>query len=112
MLLSRLPYMHRLGLVKRHLAPLWKLNRAIWHDEHPQIVPYLSGACILLRRSALEAIDGLDENYFLFFEDIDLCDRLHAAGWVSLVVLGCAWFADSQGWQRFVQGWIRNEFGF
>lgn len=40
----------------------------------------LSGSCMLLRRSAFEAVGGFDEDYFLFGEDIDLCWRLRHLG--------------------------------
>lgn len=80
-LLADWPGLRRLGLGRRQLAAYWALDRAIWRDERPQQVPFLFGACMLLRRSALEAVGGLDEGYFLFFEDVDLCERLRAAGW-------------------------------
>ncbi|HEX2117598.1 MAG TPA: glycosyltransferase [Acidimicrobiales bacterium] len=38
-------------------------------------------ACVLFRRSAFEAVGGLDEAYFYGPEDIDLCLRLKEAGW-------------------------------
>lgn len=76
----------RFGFARRRLARYWALNQAIWRGEQPQAAPYLSGACMLLRRGPLEAVGGLDEAFFLFFEDVDLCERLRAAGWSLFVV--------------------------
>lgn len=42
---------------------------------------WVSGACMLVRRAALEAVGGLDERFFLYCEDIDLCAQVRAAGW-------------------------------
>lgn len=42
---------------------------------------WVSGACMLVRRSALEELEGLDEAFFMYSEDIDLCRRLRAAGY-------------------------------
>ncbi len=41
-----------------------------------------TGACLLLRREAIEAADGLfDPDFFMYGEDLDLCRRLKSAGW-------------------------------
>jgi hypothetical protein len=42
---------------------------------------YLQGCCLLLRLSAIEAVGGFDERFFLFYEDSDLSRRLVDAGW-------------------------------
>ena len=47
---------------------------------------WLSGSCMLLRRSAFEAVGGFDPAYFMYFEDLDLCRRLARAGWDSVYV--------------------------
>ena len=44
-------------------------------------VDWLSGACLVLRRKALDQVGLLDERFFMYFEDTDLCRRLHRGGW-------------------------------
>lgn len=44
--------------------------------ETPAYVPSLSGCFMFARRSALEAIGGFDERFFLYMEDVDLCRRM------------------------------------
>jgi N-acetylglucosaminyl-diphospho-decaprenol L-rhamnosyltransferase len=58
-------------------------DEVIWDDavyERPGAPEWLSGSCLLVRRSALAAIGGMDERFFLYCEDVDLCHRLRDAG--------------------------------
>jgi N-acetylglucosaminyl-diphospho-decaprenol L-rhamnosyltransferase len=42
---------------------------------------WLSGSCLLVRRIAFDSVDGFDPRYFMYFEDVDLGERLGRAGW-------------------------------
>jgi len=44
-------------------------------------VDWLFGAAILIRRECLREVGGLDEDMFLYSEDVDWCLRCHQAGW-------------------------------
>jgi GT2 family glycosyltransferase len=49
-------------------------------DKGPVQVGFLPGACALYRLADLEAAGGIDELYFMYFEDADLARRLAALG--------------------------------
>src|SRR5438477_9611714 len=42
---------------------------------------WVTGCCLLVRRECLEDLGGLDEDFFLYYEDVDLCLRARARGW-------------------------------
>lgn len=52
-----------------------------WDPETPRRVEVVKGACLLLRREALDQVGLLDEQYFMYTEEMDLCYRLAQAGW-------------------------------
>jgi len=75
-LLRRAPLRYlfpRHSLVRRHLMMDW---------DHAGIreVDWVLGAAMMLRRDALGP-EIMDERYFLYFEDVDLCLRLQREGW-------------------------------
>lgn len=43
-------------------------------------VGWLTGACLMMRRDIFEQIGGFDENFFMYFEDKDICKRVREAG--------------------------------
>lgn len=52
----------------------------------PEPVEAISGACMLVRRSALDEVGLLDEGYFMHCEDLDWCMRFRKADWQILFV--------------------------
>lgn len=54
---------------------------AEWDPTTPRRVEVIKGACLLLRAQALAQVGLLDESYFMYTEEVDLCYRLARAGW-------------------------------
>jgi N-acetylglucosaminyl-diphospho-decaprenol L-rhamnosyltransferase len=53
-----------------------------WAD--PQVaadVDWVPGAFALIRRPLFQSLNGFDERFFLYYEEVDLCRRIKAAGW-------------------------------
>jgi N-acetylglucosaminyl-diphospho-decaprenol L-rhamnosyltransferase len=80
------------GIGHAALGWWWPANRwtVAYRREHEarteEPVGWLSGACILLRRAAIDVVGGFDAAYFMYFEDTDLGDRLGQAGWRNVYV--------------------------
>jgi len=51
-------------------------------------VAWVSGACMVIRRADLDAVGGLDERYFMYNEDVDLCVEMSKRGRRTLYVAG------------------------
>jgi N-acetylglucosaminyl-diphospho-decaprenol L-rhamnosyltransferase len=77
----------RTGIGHALFANLWQRNpwtlayrRETDPTDESRDAGWLSGSCLLVRRSAFDAIGGFDEGYFMYFEDVDLGFRLGRAG--------------------------------
>jgi len=60
------------------------LRRYYVHDQPDDAiseVDWVTGACILLRREAVEQVGLLDDEFFMYSEELDWCRRAHDAGW-------------------------------
>ena len=54
--------------------------------DYPVEVEAISGACMMVRREAMQDVGEWDEGYFLHCEDLDLCMRFRQKGWKILFV--------------------------
>lgn len=78
------------GIGHAAFGKIWPGNP--WTREYRQenaapaerVCGWLSGSCQLLRREAFDAVGGFDSRYFMYFEDVDLGDRLAKAGWLNV----------------------------
>ena len=50
------------------------------------VAEHLLGACLLLRREALDQVGAFDPTFFMYYEETDLCVRLTRAGWQNYYV--------------------------
>lgn len=70
------------------------LRRSHWrHDEavggvitRDQPVDYVPACCLLATRDAIAAAGNFDPGWFLYWDDVDWCDRVRAAGWGVQVI--------------------------
>jgi N-acetylglucosaminyl-diphospho-decaprenol L-rhamnosyltransferase len=78
-LMKRQPFAGLAGLVPS-LALRFPVRFA--HNRERQ-VPWVVGAVLAIRRAAFEAVDGFDETFHMYYEEVDLCYRLAGAGWAT-----------------------------
>jgi GT2 family glycosyltransferase len=48
-------------------------------------IDWVTGACMLVRRSAIEKVGAMDEGFFLYYEDVEWCHRMHDGGWTVII---------------------------
>ena len=90
------------GIGHALLGPIWPgnpwtvryMNQSDMRRE--RLAGWLSGSCLLLRWDAFTSVEGFDERYFMYMEDVDLGDRLAKAGWTN-VFTPSAEIAHAQG---------------
>ena len=67
-----------------HLDALYRVASypaSRWATRTPQDVECIQGACLLIRGAALDEAGLLDERFFVYTEEVDLCRRLRDRGW-------------------------------
>lgn len=100
--------------VRRFPTPLSLLGRLLAvHDDrypikdfNPISVDWAAGMFLLFRAEAFDQLSGFDENFFLYFEDIDICKRLWKSNWKVMIdprvsVIHLAQRASRKNFQHF-----------
>jgi GT2 family glycosyltransferase len=70
--------------------PLSRRNLPAQDAAGPVVVDWVAGACLMTPRARFEALGGLDEAFFLYWEDADYCRRAAARGWHVVYLPTCA----------------------
>ena len=76
--LSELDSGARVGVLSKGLRR-WQVAMPVAEKAHT--CGWVSGAAMMVRRSVFEQIGLLDEDFFLYFEELDFCQRASRAGW-------------------------------
>jgi N-acetylglucosaminyl-diphospho-decaprenol L-rhamnosyltransferase len=82
-LLGELEHGLQLGIASRLLSR-WVIARRM--TGIPQPVDWICGASMMIRPEVLAATGGMDENYFLYYEEVDFCYRARQAGFSTWYV--------------------------
>jgi len=71
------------GLAARFPRSRWfgRFDRTWADPAQPAVVDWVPGAFALIRRPLFQTLGGFDERFFLYYEEVDLCRRIQAAGW-------------------------------
>ncbi|MFA6409958.1 MAG: glycosyltransferase family 2 protein [Candidatus Buchananbacteria bacterium] len=66
--------------------------------ENNRLVDWLFGACLVIRKSALDKVGSFDEKFFMYFEDLDLCRRFWQQNFKVLYFAGAEMVHYHQQW--------------
>jgi GT2 family glycosyltransferase len=79
---------HRLFLDRFYPALVPRHFLSDWDHRDTRSVDQVIGAFLLIRRGLFEKLQGFDERYFLYYEDVDLCLSVRKAGWKVVYFAG------------------------
>ncbi|MDO9390374.1 MAG: glycosyltransferase [bacterium] len=75
----------RFPFKNKRLHAIADRHEMLQHDYSQNFeTDWFQGSFMFFRREALDQIGGFDERFFLYFDDVDICRRIHMAGWKVL----------------------------
>ena len=75
------PFPTLAGTLARLVLPRAWRKYLLRPGERCRPVPWVSGCCLLVRQDCFADLGGFDPDFFLYYEDVDLCRRAWARGW-------------------------------
>jgi GT2 family glycosyltransferase len=79
--LSAGPFPSLFGTLARLLLPRPRRKYYLLRGSQPRRVDWVTGCCLLVRRACWDDLGGFDGDFFLYYEDVDLCRRARRRGW-------------------------------
>jgi GT2 family glycosyltransferase len=76
------PFPSLLSTITRLALPRARRKYHWTPPAHWARVPWVSGCCLLVRGECFRDLGGFDEDFFLYYEDVDLCRRAAGRGWI------------------------------
>jgi GT2 family glycosyltransferase len=65
---------------------LWLTAATFEELTSPSPVEVIAGACMMIRRDVFNSVEGFSTDYFMYAEDVDLCYKIHAAGFINYYI--------------------------
>jgi N-acetylglucosaminyl-diphospho-decaprenol L-rhamnosyltransferase len=75
------PFPTLAGTLARLILPRTRRKYYLLPGSGARPVDWVTGCCLLVRRSCWDDLGGLDGSFFLYYEDVDLCRRARSRGW-------------------------------
>jgi GT2 family glycosyltransferase len=105
------------GVDRLVVHPYSAMTRQVGGGHHLREANSVSGACVAVRRTALEAMGGFDERFFAYYEETDLFARMKRAGWAvvtepAALVRHQVATSLGEGSPRYVELLTRNRYLF
>jgi len=73
-----------LGINRLQYFRSWNIHMHDWDHSSTRQVDHVIGAFFLVRRKMFNSLNGFDEQFFDFLEDLDFSKRAHSAGWRTI----------------------------
>lgn len=78
---NQFSYLALLNRVFPHSRHFSTAELGYWNHADSREIDCLSGACIMVRKQIIDALNGFDEHFFMYAEDVDLCYRIRKQSW-------------------------------